>query len=64
MMAQRVELAGKRFVIVAEEDFLRLERRAQEVSAKSGRPRPNFAPVTPLKTKGTPASEILIRDRR
>lgn len=66
MTVQTVELAGRRFVILPEEDFQKLEREAHPSSSApvAAKPRPNFAAVTPLKVPGIPASELLIRDRR
>jgi hypothetical protein len=67
MTIQTVELAGRRFVIISEEDFQRLWKSA----GSGGLPRPEgpprrgqFAAVKPLKVSGIPASELLIQDRR
>ena len=64
MITQNVELAGRRFVILPEEDFQKLEREAHPSSSAAAKSRPKFASVTPLKVSGIPASEILIQNRR
>ena len=67
MTIQTVELAGRRFVIIPEDEFQKLTKDAG--TNDSGQPQrtrqpSQFAQVTPLKIAGIPASELLIQDRR
>ena len=67
MTIQTIELAGRRFVILPEEEFQQLARDARSdnsVGPEKVRLRSKFARVTPLKVSGIPASELLIQDRR
>jgi hypothetical protein len=66
MDVQTIELAGRRFVVLPEEDFQSLRRLAGSVESDPGAPcsRPKFATVVPLNVGGVPASEMLLQDRR
>jgi hypothetical protein len=68
MTIQHIELRGERYVIISERDFLELRgKRPESEDEPMSKPRPSnkrFRDVTPLQVDGTPASEILIRDRR
>ena len=63
---QTLELAGRRFVVVPEEDFRKLEQDARIGHTRSiaGKSQPKFASVARLKVSGIPASQLLIQDRR
>ena len=67
MTIQTIELAGRRFVILPEEEFRELQHSLKAAKADNLEPvspKPRFAPVHPLKVSGIPASEMLIQDRR
>jgi hypothetical protein len=67
MDVQTIELAGRRFVILPEEEFRILQQKAQSLPLAVSVPSPTkakFASVQPLKVSGIPASEMLIQDRR
>jgi hypothetical protein len=67
MTVQTIELAGHRFVILPEEEFQQLKKDAEAAPSSAvsiADRRPAFARVTPLSVGGTPASEMLLQDRR
>jgi hypothetical protein len=77
MTVQHIELGGERYVILPEREFEALARssagRTPSDSAPLHKPAPagvpvraatKFHAVVPLQVAGTPASEILLRDRR
>ncbi|MEX2174983.1 MAG: hypothetical protein WD872_11520 [Pirellulaceae bacterium] len=66
MTVQTVELAGERYVILREREFLELRDRVPAPSplASVSPPVPAFREVIPLRVGGTPASELLIQDRQ
>jgi hypothetical protein len=67
MTIQTIQIGGERYVLLLERDFLALQRHPRTEAAESPSPQvngPRFREVTPLPVEGTPASEILLRDRR
>jgi len=67
MTVQTIEIHGERYVLLSERDFLALKGNAssspqQDSQDANGASR--FREVTPVEAPGTPASEILLRDRR
>lgn len=66
MVIQTIEIHGERFVILPEREFLALRPNAVSPPAA---PAPvngaaRFREVVPMRVEGTPASELLLRDRR
>ena len=67
MTIQTVEIAGRRYVIIPEGEFQKLAQKSgagDRAEARGVPRRRRFAPFTPLKASGIPASEVLIQDRR
>ncbi len=68
MTIQTIEIHGERYVVLLERDFLALRANAPVSSTAQPPPPANgparFREVVPLRVGGTPASEILIQDRR
>ena len=67
MTVQTIEIVGRRFVLLSEEEFRELERRAagtESAASALEAPRQRFADVTPFVVSGESASEMLIRERR
>jgi hypothetical protein len=67
MAVQTVEISGRRFVLLPEDEFRELERKASQATSQTTRarsPRPRFADVTPFVIRGESASDMLIRERR
>lgn len=68
MSIQTIEIHGERFVILSERDFLAIQSLKDPMSSVepqlSGNHQARFREVEPLKLEGTPASELLLQDRR
>jgi len=66
MTIQTIEVAARRYVVVPEEEFHKLEQDAGRGQTQAGpvQRRPRFAAVSRVKVQGIPASQLLIQDRR
>ena len=65
MNVQTIEIVGRRFVLVPEEQFRELEQNARVArDLPAAQPRRRFADVIPFEVSGESASEMLVRERR
>jgi hypothetical protein len=67
MTIQTIEIHGERYVLLSERDFLTLTRNQAPTAGIAPRPENGQSPfreVVPLRVGGTPASELLLKDRR
>ena len=66
MSIQTIEIHGERFVILSERDFLAIQANSDPTSSSlnAGNGELRYREVVPLQFEGTPASELLLQDRR
>ena len=67
MTIQTIEIHGERYVVLLEKDFLALQASRMTSTAPATPPANapgKFRDVAPLRVSGTPASEILLQDRK
>lgn len=68
MAIQTVELQGERYVIVPEQEFLKLQGQLSQLVLNPPDPQRSatvgFREIVPLRVTGVAVSEIMIQDRR